>query len=105
MAGHYRDQCGPDDFPFEEIKRNPSTFYDVDRYPFMNFDQDSYVNVGILFGFIDDLQQHCSLESKDPFVFLASTPLTVNLTITLRVGDTLDIDVRNSMQSRTRTRA
>ncbi|VDC00806.1 unnamed protein product [Peniophora sp. CBMAI 1063] len=70
LWSHARRSRHPDGIPWDHIVKDPSAFYDAQRYSYMCFDRGALKNVPVLYDFVAKLQEHCSIVSEDPFTFL-----------------------------------
>ncbi|VDC01203.1 unnamed protein product [Peniophora sp. CBMAI 1063] len=64
-----REAHHPLELPWADIIRNPTDFYDVERFNFMNFDRDTYEDPLQVYPFVVPLQQSSNVESRAEELF------------------------------------
>ncbi|VDC02353.1 unnamed protein product [Peniophora sp. CBMAI 1063] len=60
------------ELPWDNLKREPGQYYDVERFHYISFDRSALMNPLSLYALVSQLQAYCGPSAEEPFVFTPS---------------------------------
>ncbi|VDB94396.1 unnamed protein product [Peniophora sp. CBMAI 1063] len=72
LIEYSRSPYHPCELPWDDVNLRGSDYYDVNRYSYMCFDQKALEDPATIVALASSLQEHCGIDSPDPFTFKCS---------------------------------